>query len=100
MSDKAPLTLDAVMQIPRLFRLQWEPVQNAYVLLYPEGMIKLNQAAGEILKRVDGNTSIADIIKDLETAFPAANLREDVLSFMEGAHGQGWIKPRPIEQAG
>ena len=28
--------------IGRGFRLQWEPAQNAHVLLYPEGMVKLN----------------------------------------------------------
>ena len=36
--------------IARGFRLQWEPAQNAHVLLYPEGMVKLNGSAGEILK--------------------------------------------------
>ena len=38
----------------RGFRLQWEPAQKAHVLLYPEGMVKLNGSAGEILKRCDG----------------------------------------------
>jgi len=94
MTEKAPLALDTVMHIPKLFRLQWEKAQNAYVLLYPEGMIKLNQPAGEILKRVDGNATIGGIINDLETAFPGADLREDVLSFLEGAYGKGWIKPK------
>ena len=41
--------------IGRGFRLQWEPAQNAHVLLYPEGMVKLNGSAGEILKRCDGS---------------------------------------------
>lgn len=94
MNDKPPLTIDSVVQIPRLFRLQWEQVQNAYVLLYPEGMIKLNQTAGEILKRVNGESSIADIVKDLERAFPGAELRDDVLQFMEIAYGKGWIRPK------
>ena len=94
MNDKPPLTIESVMQIPRLFRLQWEQVQNAYVLLYPEGMIKLNQTAGEILKRVNGESSIADIVKDLERAFPGAELRDDVLQFMEIAYGKGWIRPK------
>ena len=94
MTEKPPLTLDTVVQIPRLFRLQWENVQNAYVLLYPEGMIKLNQTAGEILKRVDGQASVEGIVKDLERAFPGAELREDVLQFMEIAYGKGWIKPK------
>jgi pyrroloquinoline quinone biosynthesis protein D len=94
MTDKPPLTIDMVLEIPRLFRLQWEKAQNAYVLLYPEGMIKLNQTAGEILKRVDGQTSVEGIIKDLESAFPGAELRDDVMQFMEIAYGKGWIKPR------
>lgn len=94
MNDKPPLPIDSVVQIPRLFRLQWEQVQNAYVLLYPEGMIKLNQTAGEILKRVNGESSIADIVKDLERAFPGAELRDDVLQFMEIAYGKGWIRPK------
>ena len=47
--------------IGRGFRLQWEAAQDAHVLLYPEGMIKLNGSAGEILKRCDGAATIADI---------------------------------------
>ena len=31
------------------FRLQWEPAQDCHVLLYPEGMVKLNGSAGEIM---------------------------------------------------
>ena len=33
-----------------MFRLQFEPVQDCWVLLYPEGMIKLNASAAEILR--------------------------------------------------
>ena len=36
--------------VARHFRLQWEEAQGAWVLLYPEGMVKLNQSAGEILR--------------------------------------------------
>ena len=52
------------------FRLQWEPVQNCHVLLYPEGMVKLNGSAGEIMKRCDGQRSVAAIVAELERAFP------------------------------
>ena len=97
MSEPPPLTPGAVLHIPRLYRLQWEEAQQAYVLLYPEGMIKLNQAAGEILKRVDGNATIDEIVQQLEAAFPGAELRGDVMEFMEAAYGKGWIK---FKQAG
>ncbi|HEX6829460.1 MAG TPA: pyrroloquinoline quinone biosynthesis peptide chaperone PqqD, partial [Burkholderiales bacterium] len=63
-----------VPEITRRHRLQWEEVQQSWVLLYPEGMVKLNASAGEILKRVDGVRSVAEVIADLERAFPGADL--------------------------
>jgi hypothetical protein len=39
-------------------------------LLYPEGLIKLNPAAGEILKRCDGLRTTEQIIADLDATFP------------------------------
>ncbi len=74
------------------FRLQWEPAQNAHVLLYPEGMIKLNGSAGEILKRCDGAATIADITADLERAFAATDLSEDVMRFVAMAVGKRWLQ--------
>ena len=54
-----------VFELARRFRFQWEPAQGAYVLLYPEGMVKLGQSAGEILKRVDGTSAVSEIVADL-----------------------------------
>jgi pyrroloquinoline quinone biosynthesis protein D len=78
--------------VGRGFRLQWEAAQNAHVLLYPEGMIKLNGSAGEILKRCDGATTIADITADLERAFAASNLSEDVMRFITMAVDKKWLQ--------
>ena len=78
--------------IERGLRLQWEAAQSAFVLLYPEGMIKLNGSAGEILKRCDGATTIADITADLERAFAASNLSEDVIRFVTMAVDKKWLK--------
>ena len=79
---------------PRLgsgFRLQWEPAQSCHVLLYPEGMVKLNGSAGEIMTRCDGERSIAAIVAELETAFNASGLQPEVLSFIEIAGKQKWL---------
>ena len=81
--------------VERGFRLQWEAAQNAYVLLYPEGMIKLNGSAGEILKRCDGATTIADITADLERAFAAGDLFDDVMRFVGMAVEKKWLQIRP-----
>jgi len=86
---------DPVFELARLYRFQWEPVQEAYVLLYPEGMVKLGASAGEILKRVDGASPVSAIVAALERAFPGADLRRDVTEFLAHARAKGWILVRP-----
>jgi pyrroloquinoline quinone biosynthesis protein D len=86
------LSTETVPRVGPGFRLQWEAVQNCHVLLYPEGMIKLNQSGGEILKRCDGQRSVAGITTELEQAFSATGLQGDVLAFVEMAGKQGWLK--------
>ena len=78
-------------KLARLFRMQWEEAQGAYVLLYPEGMVKLNQSAGEILKRCDGERDVQAIITDIEQTFNATGLEKDVTGFIEIATERGWI---------
>lgn len=89
-----PLGDDAVLQLGRHYRFQWEPAQQAHVLLYPEGMIKLPGSSGEIIKRVNGSATVGEIIADLERAFPGADLRGDVIEFLEHAYGKGWIRTK------
>ena len=85
------LSTDTQPRIGPGFRLQWEPVQNCHVLLYPEGMVKLNGSAGEIMSRCDGLRSVGDIVADLEQAFSANGLQGDVVAFVEMAGKQRWL---------
>ncbi len=86
----------AMTRVPRLrlgFRFQWEPAQNAHVLLYPEGMVRLNDSAGAVLKEVDGQRNVADIVAALQQQFPDADsLAEDVSEFLKDAELQHWIE--------
>jgi pyrroloquinoline quinone biosynthesis protein D len=86
------IDLQACPRVAKMFRLQWEDVQQSWVLLYPEGMVKLNGSAGEIMKRLDGTTTVAALITALEQAFGAADLSADVLDFLRIAKQQGWVK--------
>jgi pyrroloquinoline quinone biosynthesis protein D len=79
-------------KLKRLFRLQWEPAQEAHVLLYPEGMVKLNQSAAQILLRCDGTRDIPALVADLEEAFGASDLGGDVRAFIAGARARGWLE--------
>lgn len=85
-------TDDSRPAISPMYRMQWEEAQQAHVLLYPEGMVRLNGPAAEILRRCDGRTSVAALVADLESAFGESGLRGDVLEFLEQAHGRGWIR--------
>ena len=80
--------------IPSGLKLQWEPAQDAHVLLYPEGMVKLNGSAGEILKRCDGARTVGEIVTELETTFGATNLTSDVTAFMSFALTKHWLEIR------
>ena len=89
MSDA--LSAHAVPRVGPGFRLQWEPAQDCHVLLYPEGMVKLNGSAGEIMKRCDGERELQAIVADLEAAFTTSGLEGDVLAFVEMAGKQRWL---------
>jgi pyrroloquinoline quinone biosynthesis protein D len=90
----AAISAAAKPALGRGFRLQWEPAQKAHVLLYPEGMVKLNSSAGEILKRCDGARSVTEIVSDLESAFSATGLEKDVRAFMAMALDKQWLEIR------
>ena len=87
------MTLDDTT-VPRLghgFRLQWEEAQGNHVLLYPEGMVKLNRSAGEILARCDGATALDALVAQLEAAFSAQGLRPEVEAFLQIAAERRWV---------
>ena len=91
MKDSMSNEASAKPKLARLVRMQWEEAQGAYVLLYPEGMVKLNQSAGEILKRCDGERDLAAIVTDIEQTFGASGLEPEVKGFLEIATERGWI---------
>jgi pyrroloquinoline quinone biosynthesis protein D len=66
-------------------RLQMDAVRNEPVLLYPEGVLKLNETAHAIVLRCDGKTSVADLLRSLAEEYGAgeADLRDDVLECLE-----------------
>lgn len=88
----AEIMLQARPVLRSLYRLQWEDAQQAWVLLYPEGMVRLNGPASEILKRCNGATSVSALVDDLERAFSATGLQDDVNEFLTEAASRGWIE--------
>ena len=78
--------------VGRGFRLQWEPAQDAHVLLYPEGMVKLNSSAAAIMSRCDGIRTVADIVADIERTYGVTGLEADVTAFVAMAREKSWLE--------
>jgi pyrroloquinoline quinone biosynthesis protein D len=75
------------------YRYQYEPAQKGHVLLYPEGMIKLNESAALIGGLIDGKRDVGAIIEALALQFPGVpELGSDVEQFMEVARAEHWIQ--------
>ncbi len=94
MNTDSPDTTAQLTQIPKLangYRLQWEPAQDSFVVLYPEGMKVLSGSAAEIVQQCTGEQNVAAIIKSLEEKFPGVELSKDVLDFVAGASSEGWL---------
>ena len=84
---------DMVPQFKPTFRLQWEEAQKCYVVLYPEGMVKLNDSAGEILKRCDGKATLGQIVNELSQHFSCEKdfMFQECSKFLTHAMQRGWI---------
>lgn len=86
------MTIPDTPKLNRLFRMQYEQAQQSYVLLYPEGMVKLNQSASEILLLCDGTRTVERIIADLEAKFNTSNLGPDVIAMLEESIRRNWLE--------
>lgn len=90
-ADITPEAIPAQPRLNRLFRLQWEPAQQAHVLLYPEGMVKLNASAAAILECCDGQRDVPAIVAELETRYKTEGLTPDVHAWLATATHHRWI---------
>ena len=75
-----------------MHRLQWEEAQQKFVILYPEGMVELNQSSAEILKLCDGKRTLLQIVAELEDKFATSGLSNDITNFLNVALQNGWIR--------
>ena len=88
-----PIELSDVYALAPHHRFQWEEAQQSYVILFPEGMVKLHGGAGEVLKRVNGKATVGEIVAELKAAFPdAEEIEQDILGMFELAAGKFWIR--------
>ena len=91
MSETITVAADAVLEIDPKYLFRWEEPQQAYVMLYPEGVVKLNETGAAILQLCDGINSVAEIISELNEKY-STDVSDSVNKFLEVSHAKGWIR--------
>ena len=96
MAAVARIQTHECFEINPMHLFRWEQTQDSHVLLYPEGVVKLSETAGEILKRCTGDKSVGQILEELKEIYSdsesTTTLEESLLQFLETSHARGWIR--------
>jgi pyrroloquinoline quinone biosynthesis protein D len=82
------------MTRPRLVtgvRLRYDEVREEHVLLIPEGVVRLNPTAAEVLELCDGKRSLDDIVGALSVRYERADVRDDVLELVDAMAQRGLV---------
>jgi pyrroloquinoline quinone biosynthesis protein D len=62
---------DTVPRLWRLARLEYDPVRQKHVLLYPEGAVLLNDTGAAILELCNGTRTVDEIVTILTKRYHA-----------------------------
>ena len=82
------------MTRPRLVtgaRLRYDDVREEHLLLIPEGAVRLNPTAAEVLELCDGERSLDDIVGALSARYGGADVRDDVLELVDAMAQRGLV---------
>ena len=85
---------DRVMTRPRLVtgaRLRYDEVREEHLLLVPEGAVRLNPSAAEVLELCDGQRSVDEIVGVLTARYDGADLGADVRELVDGMAERGLL---------
>jgi pyrroloquinoline quinone biosynthesis protein D len=72
-------------------RLRYDEVREEHLLLVPEGAVRLNPTAAEVLELCDGERSLEDIVGVLSARYDNADLTEDVRELVDGMAARGLL---------
>lgn len=81
----------ATLKLAKHARLRHDRVRDSQTLLLPERVIALSASAAEILALCDGRSE-TELLSELKTRYPEANLEKDVLEFLATARQKGWLE--------
>ena len=89
-----PIPATARPRLARGVRLREDPARSGFVLLAPERVLNANLTAVEVLKRCDGERTMAAVVDDLATVFNAdrGRIAQDVEALLADLAGKGMVE--------
>lgn len=85
------LTAASVPVLWRLARLEFDPVRQQRVLLYPEGVVLLNPTGAAILELCDGRRTVADVAAILNERYHQ-DVVSDVIEYLSKLADQDLVR--------
>lgn len=82
MDESMGFTSDSVPRLWRLARLDYDPVRQRHVLLYPEGAVLLNDTGAAILELCNGTRTVSQIVTILTERYHA-DVSVDVTEYLD-----------------
>ena len=82
------------MTRPRLVtgaRLRYDEVREEHVLLVPEGAVRLNPTAAQVLELCDGARSLEDIVGVLSERYHGTDVGDDVRGLVDAMTQRGLL---------
>ena len=82
------------MNRPRLVdgsRLHYDDVREEHLLLIPEGAVRLNATAAQVLELCDGERTVHDIAAALSERYTGVNVVDDVRDLLGGLAERGLV---------
>jgi pyrroloquinoline quinone biosynthesis protein D len=72
-------------------RLRYDDVREEHLLLVPEGAVRLNRTAAEVLELCDGSRSLEQIAGALAARYGGADVAADVRELLEEMASRGLV---------
>ena len=84
------LSLTDRPQLRRGVRAGTDPLSGETVLLFPEGVLIMNETAAEVVRQCDGSHSVADVLQSVGEVYDDVAVA-DVLSLLQDLIAQGLL---------
>lgn len=76
--------------LARSARYRWDEVRGEHQLVFPEGVLVLNQTGAAIVRLCDGRAT-ADLVAALESQFEGRRLAADAIAFLDRLASKGLL---------